>query len=143
MILKIAKVIWFFSLLACLGVMMYVYASLQESVVLMSEDGTYQLSRDAFFYITTSLVAVMNMLVFVVNRVYPQAQEDFKAWFYGLTVVFNFFFIIGFSFVSLLNSGERFDFARIGVIIYGSVGLIVIWSLVWPVYTISKTFLRK
>lgn len=143
MILKIAKAIWFFSLLACMGVMMYVYASLQETVELTGEEGVWQLSRDAFFYSTLALVSLINMLVFVVSRVYPQTHEDFKAWFYGLVVVLNIFFIIGFSFVSLTNSGERFDYARIGGIIYGSVGLIVVWSIVWPVYSLSRTFLRK
>ena len=143
MILKIVKVVWFFSLLACFGVLLYVYASLQEQVTILEGAEGISLLRDNFFYIVTATIGVMNMLAFMVNKIYPPSASPFKSWFYGLMIALNIFFIIGLSFVSLINSGEKFDYDRIGLVIYGSVGLIIVWALAWPAYTISKSFLNK
>lgn len=143
MILKITKAVWFFSLLVCTAVFMYVYASVPEYITITEGEEGITLLKEGFFYIALALIAVMNMFVFVVSRVYPESAINFKSWFYGLIVTLNIFFVIGLSFVSLINSGESFDFPRIGIIIYGSVGLIVVWALVWPVYSLSKSFLRK
>lgn len=143
MIQKITKAVWFFSLLICFAVLMYVYASVPETISILQGEEAVSLSRDTFFYLALAIITIMNLLVFVVNKIYPESAVEFKSWFYGLVVTLNIFFVIGLSFVSLINSGEKFDFPRIGVVIYGSVGLIVVWALAWPVYSLSKSFLRK
>jgi len=143
MALKILKVIWVFSLLAGLGVFMYVYAALPENVVVKESAETVTLSKETLFYIMLALISVSNALVFAVGRIYPEKDEDFKAWFYGLIACANLFFVIGLSFISLYNSGEKYDFGRLGVIIYGSVGLLLVWATSWPVYRVVKKFLYK
>jgi predicted permease len=70
-------------------------------------------------------------------------KEDFRTWLHGLVITLNIFFIIGMSFISLYNSTERFDFSRIGFIIYGSVGLVAAWALSWPVYLTVKRLTAK
>ena len=57
---------------------------------------------------------------------------------YGLIITLNIFFIIGMNFISLYNSEEKFDYDRIALIIYGSLGLIILWAVAWPVYVIFK-----
>ena len=143
MALKILKVIWSFSLLGMVAVFMYVYASLPETVVVSENSRTITLSKETLFYIALVLIAVSNALVFAVSRIYPEKDEDFKAWFYGLVACANLFFVIGLSFISLYNSNEKYDFGRLGVIIYGSLGLLLVWATSWPVYRVVKSFLDK
>jgi len=142
MALKILKVIWVFSLLTVLAVFMYVYASLPEQVVVNENPQTMALSKETVFYIALAVIAIANALVFSVSRIFSEKESDFKAWFYGLMACANLFFVIGLSFISLYNSNEKYDFARLGVIIYGSVGLLLVWATSWPVYRMVKSFLK-
>src|SRR6185369_5968005 len=143
MALKILKVIWVFSLLGTMASFMYVYASLPENVVVNENPQTITLSKETLFYVALTLIAVANALVFAVSRIYSEKEEDFKAWFYGLIACANLFFVIGLSFVSLYNSNEKYDFARLGVIIYGSVGLLLVWATSWPVYRLVQRIFNK
>jgi hypothetical protein len=143
MALKILKVIWFFSLLAMMATFMYVYASLPENVVVKENIQTINLSKETLFYIALAVIAIANALVFAVSRIFAENESDFKAWFYGLIACANLFFIIGLSFISLYNSNEKYDFGRLGVIIYGSVGLLLVWATSWPVYRVVRGFVDK
>jgi len=53
-------------------------------------------------------------------------------------VCLNLFLIVAMSFTSLINSGEKFDYPRIGAIIYGSLLLLAAWSATWPVYRVLR-----
>lgn len=139
MIVKIFKAVWFFSLLATLAVFMYIYASLPENVEL-SADGNLVISREGFFYAALVLITLFNTLVFIINRLFRKGVEHFVSWFYGLTICLNFFFIIVLGFLNLYNGDERFDFARLGFLIYGSIGLIVLWIVSWPVILVIRKF---
>lgn len=137
--LKIFKVIWFFSLFTLLGVFMYVYASLPDPVAF----GSYIISKESLFYMLLALFALTNASVFAVSRLFPEKDYDFKAWFYGLVVCANLFFVVGLSFISLYNSTEKFDYARIGFIIYGSIILLIGWSISWPIFRLAQRFFDK
>jgi hypothetical protein len=139
MALKIFKGIWFLSLLIFLVVFIYDYAALPENIKLGEGDSVLSISRDGLFYAFIGAVAIINMLVFVITRLFTEKDSDFKAWFYGMVATVNLFFIVAISFIGLLNSNERFDYERIGIIIYGSVALIAVWATGWPVFA----FLRK
>jgi hypothetical protein len=143
MVLKIFKGVWFLSLIVFLGVFIYQYASLPEKITLQESETPLIISRDGLFYAFVATVALINMLVFVVTRLFPAEDMDFKSWFYGLVITLNIFFIVGISFISLYNSTEKFDYESIGIIIYGSLGLIVVWSLGWPVYALSRKYFFK
>ena len=143
MALKILKVMWLFSLLAMVATFMYVYASLPENVVVNENPQIITLSKETLFYVVLAVIALSNALVFAVSRIYSYREQDFKAWFYGLIACANLFFIIGLSFISLYNSNEKYDFGRLGVIIYGSVGLLMVWAASWPVYRLIQRFVDK
>ena len=140
MVLKIFKAVWFLSVLAVLGNLLFIYASLPEDVVVQNtEAGTVSLNREVFFYIALAVLALVNVLVYAVAKVFAR-DEDFRAWFHGLEITLNIFFIVAFSLTGLYNSSENFDYSNIGFVIYGSVGLIVCWAISWPVYKIfNKT----
>ena len=142
MILKIFKAVWFLSLLLWLLVFLYVYASLPEDVLIREEGNRVLISREALFYMFLSAIALFTALVFTMNRLFGD-QEDFLIWFYGLIICLHFFFVIVLNFINLINSGENFDYGRIGYVIYGSLGLLAFWAACWPIYSIFRKFLNK
>jgi hypothetical protein len=138
MVLKLLKAMWFLSMLATLGALLYVYASLPQEVLVQDDtDARVAISNEVFFYLAMIFIALSNAMVYVMAKVF-KTNEDLRSWFYGLVVALNIFFIIGMNFISLYNSEEKFDYDRIAVIIYGSIGLIVLWAVAWPVYAIFK-----
>ncbi len=146
MVLKIFKAVWFLSLLSWLLVFLYVYASLPEEVLIRDPDNyragsRVMISREGLFYILLAAITLFTALVLTVRRLYN--KEDFLTWFYGLFICLHFFFVIVLNFINLINSGENFDYNRIGNVIYGSVALFALWAVAWPVYAIFKKFLSK
>jgi len=142
MILKIFKGVWFLSLMAWLALFLYVYASLPEQVLIRETENKVFLSREAVFYLFLAAIVLVNGLVFIVSRLFTD-RENFLSWFCGLIICFNFFFVIVLNFINLVNSGEKFNYDRIGYVIYGSVGLFVLWAVGWPVYSFFRKFLSK
>lgn len=140
MIFKIFKAIWFLSVLAVLAVLLLVYASLPEQVV-VQEVGSdmVRVSREVLFYIVLGLLALLNVMVYVIGKLFP-TDKTFRAWFHGLIISLNIFFIIALNMVNLYNSNEKFDYERIGFIIYGSVILVAGWAISWP---LVKLFTRN
>jgi hypothetical protein len=143
MILKIFKSLWFLSMLALLAALLYIYASLPESVV-VQEDGPaiVTLSRDSFFYMVLALIILINVLVYVVKKFFLR-EESLRAWFHGLIITINIFFIVALFLINSYNSGERFDYSSIGFVVYGSVLLVIGWAAAWPIYQLLKRLSPK
>ena len=138
MVLKLLKAVWFLSMLATLGALLYVYASLPQEVLIQDDtDAKVAISNELFFYIGMVLIAVSNAMVYVIAKVF-KTNEELRTWFYGLIITLNIFFIIGMNFISLYNSAEKFDYDRLAFIIYGSLGLMVLCAVAWPVYLVFK-----
>ncbi len=143
MALKLLKAVWFLSMVAALGALLYVYASLPQDVIVQDEENSnVSVSNEVFFYVAMVLIAIMNVTVYIIAKVFKR-QEDLRIWFYGLITTLNIFIIIGLNFIALYNSSERFDYDRIAFIIYGSLGLILIWAVSWPVYLVFKRINSK
>jgi hypothetical protein len=138
MILKIFRVVWFFSVLGLLLFFMYTYAALPDPIVVMDDEEQISIGKETWFYVILFLVAIFNMFVYVIRSLNRSRQEGeaFVTWFYGLVICLNLFFIVAVSYISLFNGGERFEYQRIGVIIYGSIALMIAWALAWPAYLI-------
>jgi len=121
---------------------MYIYASLPEDIH-FTEESTYSVTRNGIFYATIALLAVINCLVFVITRIFVVTNGYFQAWFYGLVAFLNLFLVVSLQFISTYNSQERYNYESIGYIIYGSVALIVLWSMLWPIYRLMQRFTSK
>lgn len=142
-ILRIFRSVWFLSLLAVTAVLLYGYASMREEVIVREAvDSTIRISRETFFYMVLALLTIINVLVFIIARIMVRS-EDFKSWFYGLVITFNIFFIVGIGFISLYNSGEAYDYSRLQPVVYGSIGLLLLWSFAWPLYASYKRLADK
>lgn len=140
MILRIFKAVWFLSVVGVMAIFMYEYASLPEMVEVQ---GGMQVPREGFFYGMLVLMAIVNMLIFVVLKLFANRRPEFAAWFCGQVITLNIFFIIAISYVTLFNSGENFRYERLGVIIYGSIVLVIGWAFGWPVYSLIQRFRSK
>lgn len=143
MILKIFKAVWFLSLLAVLANLLYVYAGWPQDVSIFEDDlDIFYIGREPLFYSAMSAVALFNLLVFMFSKeVTP--DENFRSWLHGFVITLNIFFIISLSFISLYNSTEKFDFNRIGVVIYSSLSLVVLWAVSWPVIVVARKIFSK
>jgi hypothetical protein len=143
MVLKIFKGIWFLSVLVVLANLLYVYASLPESVVIQEEsNGAILANREFLFYVLTLLLMIVNVMVYIIAKMFPE-NEDFRSWFHGLIITMNIFFVFAMNLVQVYNSSENFDYSRIGFIIYGSVILVVLWAVSWPLYVIYRKIFAK
>jgi cytochrome c biogenesis factor len=143
MALKLLKGVWFLSMLVALVALLYVYAGLPQEVIVQDEGGErVSISNEAFFYIVMFLMAIANAMVYAMGKVFKR-NEDLRTWFYGLVTTLNIFFVIGMNFISLYNSNEKYDFARINFIVYGSVILVVVWAVSWPIYSLFKRLISK
>ena len=143
MIAKIFKGVWFLSLLVTVVLFLYVYASLPEEVQLTVADQTSAISREIVFYSTLTLLALINASVLVLPRLNISRQAYFELWILGLAASLNLFIIVALEFVSLINSFEKYDYQRLGVIIYGTLTLFILWLLWWPAYSLFKGFFSK
>ena len=143
MILKLFKAVWFLSLLGFMLIFLYIYASFPVNIVLREGLEPLVTSRDVVFYSTLIFVSLVNALVFVVLKLYGKRDERFSIWFFGQIILLNFFFCTALGFINVLNSGEKFALENLGVVIYGSIVLIVLWALAWPVFLLTQKFIGK
>jgi hypothetical protein len=145
MVLKIFKAAWFLSVMVVLVNLLFVYASLPQDVVIQDkETGRVIANREFLFYAVTIMLVLINVLVYFVGKLFSnQRYDDFRSWFHGLIITMNIFFVFAMNLIHTYNSSEKFDYSRIGFIIYGSVGLIVVWALSWPLYTLYRKLFAK
>jgi K+ transporter len=143
MVIKIFKGVWFFSLVGLLVVFFYVYAGMPETVSVSTSDRGLSISRNAFFYSVLLLFAIINALVFAVSRLFKNGPEGFIAWFYGLVITINFFFLASLGFLHVFNGGERYNYSQMGPTVYGSLILVCVWVASWPVYFLYQKFSVK
>lgn len=137
MVLKIFKGVWFFSLLASLVMFFYVYAGLPERVTLWENPTPTTLSKNGLFYSAIVFLAILNAMVYIVRQL-PGQTTGFVSWFYGMITSINIFFIVVLGLIHVLNGGERYDYSRMAPAIYGSLILVTLWILSWPVVRIFQ-----
>ena len=144
MVLKLFKAVWFLSAIVVLANLLYIYAGIQveEIIVQEVEGGSVKLSREVFFYGSLAVLTLVNFTVYLTSKTFAK-NEGFRAWFHGLIITINIFFVVAFSLIGTYNSAEKFDYSRIGFAIYGSVGLVLIWAISWPIYRIFKSVFTK
>jgi len=143
MVLKLFKAFWFASVMAVMINLLFVYAGLPEQVVVQEETGARILAdRELFFYLVTFILIIINALVYLFSKLYSE-QEHFRAWFHGLIITMNIFFILALNVVQVYNSAEKFDFSRIGFVIYASLVLMICWAATWPLYSIYRRLFAK
>lgn len=137
------KAIWFLSVLVVLVNLLFVYASLPEAVTIMDDADGQALSREWLFYTVMLAIVMINVLVYLFKRMFPEA-EHLRAWFHGFIVTINIFFVISMQAVNVYNSAENYDHNRLVYFIGGGVALILLWAAIWPLYLVyQKIFVKE
>ncbi len=135
---KIIRAFWFFTLLTALGALLYSYASIPDGYDVYLTDSFSAISREVLFYIGLAIVTLTNFSIYSIARKYKHAEDDLQqfvfGWLTSFAAVLNFFLIVSFFFIQLINSGEKFDFTNFGLTIYITLGLIALWVLALPVF---------
>lgn len=143
MAVKVFKAVWFLSLLTVLAVLLYVYASLPEELQVTEGEFPFTITRNGLFYTFLTLLAVLNMMIFVFSRINKGGGGFFASWIFGLVTFLHLFMIVVLQFFNLYNSQEKFDYSKIGFIIYGSLAVLVIWFVAGPVYYLFSRIFSK
>lgn len=143
MVLKIFKAVWFLSVLAVFARLLFGYAGWQDELVIQETEGEQLLvNKEVLFYVVTLVTVLINVVVYIFGKLFKQ-QEQLRTWIHILITSINIFFIVAISLIGVYNSFEKFDYQRIDFIIYGSVGLIILVALAWPVYAFCQKFFVK
>jgi hypothetical protein len=144
MFLKLSRAGWLFSALAMFATLIYVYAGLPQEQVLIqeAEDGPVYITREQFFYISLAFYLLVNVLVFIICAI-QRDKAAFRGWFYGLIICLNIFMILACLTLNVINSAEKYDFSRIGYFLYGSLGLILLWCITWPLWALYQKISAK
>jgi TctA family transporter len=144
MALKIFRAVWFLSVMAVLARLLFGYAGWQEELVIQETAGEQLvMNKEALFYVVVAALVIINVVVYLVGKVYSR-DEALRTWIHALITSINIFFIVGISLIGTYNSSEKFNYSGIDFIIYGSVSLILLVALVWPVYVLcQKIFVKQ
>lgn len=143
MVLKIFRAIWFLSVIAVFVRLLFGYAGWQDELVIQEQAGEQLLiNKEVLFYALTLGILLINVVVYVFGKLFKQ-QEELRTWIHILITTINIFFIVAISLIGLYNSYEKFDYQSIEFIIYGSVALIILVALAWPVYAFFQKFFIK
>lgn len=141
MTLKLFRAVWFLSVVVVLVNLLYVYASLPEIVTVQEADRVL-INREWLFYILMSVIVAINLLVYLFKMVY-QDVEDVRSWFHGLIICINIFLILSMQALNVYNSIEMFDHSRVAFLLTASLGLVLLWAALWPLYLIFQKFFVK
>jgi hypothetical protein len=139
MTVKIFKGVWFFSMLGLLAIFFYIYAGLPETVMLWDFPEQTTISRSGLFYSFISTIAILNATVYLIRQISAK-EGGFTSWFYGMIATLNIFFIAVLGFIYVFNGGDRYDYTRMAPAIYGSLILVCLWLISWPVIKIFRKF---
>lgn len=140
MVFRFIKFGWIISVVAALASLLYVYAALPELVVYSLSDAVVAkgaMTREVFFYSALGLLALSNFLLYALSKNVRYKSESInlllKKWQLSFATVLNFFYLIIFNFLQLVNGGESFDFHSFGYLIYIGIALIAGWLLILPI----------
>lgn len=136
------RAMWFLSVWVVLANLLFVYASLPEQVVVREGANGISLNRELLFYGLMVSAVLINGMVYLFRKLF-QEDENFRTWFHGLVITINVFLIIAMHAVNVYNSSESFDHTRIEFIVSGCLGLILLWTSLWPLYLLYQKFFIK
>lgn len=141
------KAAWMLSLLSGLGVLLYAYAGLPQQVTYAldeSGEATAFIGKEAFFYISLAFLVLTNFSLYTVSKSLHYRREAINTlmtnWQLSLAMVLNFFFIIAWNFLMIVNSAAKFNYDNFGYLIYLSLGLIAAWVVALPVLLMKNQF---
>jgi hypothetical protein len=123
--------------------LLFGYAGWQDELVIQEKAGEQLLiNKEVLFYVLTLVIVLVNVVVYVFGKLFKE-HEQLRTWIHVLITSINIFFIVAISLIGVYNSFEKFNYQSIEFIIYGSIVLIILVALAWPVYAFYQKFFIK
>lgn len=138
---RLLKFISFLSFAIVVFVLFWVYAGLPDMVAYAGDNFSNfeYLDKDFFFNFYMIIIGVFNITIYFLALRFAKRKNISKrkgnklaGWFYGLSFVINLFLIFSMMFLSILNSGEKFDYSNFGYLVYFTLGMVILWILSLP-----------
>ncbi|MGK7390217.1 MAG: hypothetical protein ACNS60_07695 [Candidatus Cyclobacteriaceae bacterium M2_1C_046] len=127
---KLLKLVWFFSLFAGLGALLWTYASVSYDVKVLPET---IIGRETFFYISLFVLSALNFLLYGLSTQEISSHKPFiKGWEYSFGTIFNAFFTTSVLFINIFNSNEPFRYNYFGYLIVVFLGMMILWLVALP-----------
>ena len=149
--------LWIFSIVAFLGVLLYVYVSLPQIVSIntnVSAINNFILDKGNVFYLSLSIFIISNLSWYLLSnvllglgkrkniseKVYFNASRSlsFANWLNGFSFLINIFLILSLVFLSVSFSEHTYGLNGLAFVIYGFIGLITLWILLLAYLAIRK-----
>ncbi len=143
MIGRFIKALWFFSLLACLANLLYVYAGLSQQVLYGAETQGWLSDKENFFYVALALLTISNFSLYALSKNMKYKNEVLNSllinWQLSFAIVLNLFYVVGLNFIFLFNSGEKFNYDSFGYLVFLALGLILVWLVALPILVVRQS----
>ncbi|MBR9997967.1 MAG: hypothetical protein KFF73_03305 [Cyclobacteriaceae bacterium] len=141
--IKILRVFTTFSIIVFLAVLLVVYAFLPDPAgIVFTDKGNviYEISRNTFFYMFAGGFLLFQLTFFLFNtlvsknRFKTAGRYGLAAWFRGMFLAVNIFFILLILFYGFANNAISYSYSS--VLFMGIAGpvILVIWLLLFPVF---------
>lgn len=150
--ISIVKAVRVISSLGFLGVLLFVYAYLPDTVKLpldYLEVKEITMQKGSLFYTIIGVFALVSMVSFFVTRMIntlPATEMDFKrnlnSWSISFMAIINIFLIFSLIIISIINDSESTVSSHYSVLAYIGPILLVLW-LVLLVFLISRRVMVK
>lgn len=130
------------TLLTTSALLLFVYAGFREDQVIYLTNHLAGVNREVFFFLALGTILWVNFMPYALAWTLRKKDQPFiefvKGWLMGLAALLNFFLVVVLGFVHVYNGGERFNYANFGFLVFVSLGLVAIWTLILPAYMIRK-----
>lgn len=148
---RIIRVFTTFSIILFVADLLLVYAFLPDpSGIMFTKDGAiiYSVSRNVFFY-AFLVVFFLVQLIFYLFRTYVfsnwlenHEKQRLIAWFRGMFLLVNLFFILFVTFLGLANNAVDYTYSSVVNLAIAGPFLIIVWLLLLPVFYFSSILKR-
>ena len=121
-------------------VLLFSYANYPEEVLVYIDnagESVSYLSKSTIFYIALAFIVLINATIMGLGKILKNQDEEMELSRAGLGITqifFNLFFISSVYFISILNSGENFNYSNFGYLIYVT-GILLLLSILFTVFT--------
>ena len=150
---KVVDISRFVSLVAFLGVLLFVYAYMPEKVGVAAGENDLPnefIGKETFFYLSLGIFLATNMIFILgmkMMALFPVSDTGFFRniafkqniiqWFGGLGIMINLFFISVVAFLGFFNNADYYHISTFSVFAYVGQALIFIWIVLF-FYLLSK-----
>ena len=121
------------TLLLVFTVLMYVFASLPETVYYLEDAFT---DHNTFFYVALGVIALFNFPLYALSAKFNKDQPlaiGIYSWIFTLAIILNGFLFTALQYINMYNSGEKVSYDYYAYYLYICLGLLIASLVALPI----------